>query len=468
MERNSQVSDLQPRRRPRPHSSLHQLVLASVEGTLAEEQQKNAKYVKRLSIRAISDVTFTRPIPRKKLVVRPNKVKHIRVVASTLLRSWLSHSKGAYRRSVRSRKKSKKSKEDRPVISAPGSLDWVSRPLRPAPVNPKLCPEKLGRLEEALHSNPYVPERFTGTKTRRLQVVNDTENRRRGTVFSDDFQVERETTEGRSELEGSYPQPNSPYIEASEFRRQAARRSLDTPAPVSAQQPNVGKPLSSTTHPVVEPGPATSRKHGKARRGAITTLVDPSQEEPQESTTPLNTSHTNALRRQTTRSARSHLSSPGQQRDLANLSDRAARQVGEAHSATLRDDTTVRIDASVARLVTLLPPSHRITPVQGDPEGQSQALPAQATYPGHSPPLQDDLEILERGIRKLLDERVVAQRTEKIVEHNERMAKYAEKRYRLLERETEDLRMQLNLALRRSTGTEDSLLLPRAGFGKAL
>jgi hypothetical protein len=45
--------------------------------------------------------------------------------------------------------------------------------------------------------------------------------------------------------------------------------------------------------------------------------------------------------------------------------------------------------------------------------------------------------------------------------------RYTEKRYRLLERENEDLRVQLNVALRRSTGTEGSLVRDLGGQGRS-
>jgi hypothetical protein len=394
IEENSKASGLPSRRRPRPHSSLNQRRPTSLEENHVEKQQNHAKYVKRLSVQAISDISFTRPVPRKKLLVRPNKVKHLRVVASALLRSWLSHSKGVYRRSVRPRKKAKKSKEDRPAISAPGALDWVTRPIRSPPINHELCPAKLGGLEEALHSNPYVPERLTRPQTR-LRVVNDTENRRRGTVFSDDFLVERETTEGRAELEGSAPLPNSHLMAEFGFRRQASSGSRYVPPPIAAQRWNVAESMDPSAG-APEPHSTTPRMHGKMRRGAIAGLVGPflEDEEPEDSTRPLNTSYMNALRRQSTQGARNHLSGADQQPKFDDFSD-------------LRADTAARIDASVARLVTRLPPSHRIASVQGDPEVPSQAHLAQPAYSGHSPLLQYDLEILERGIRQLLDERVV-------------------------------------------------------------
>lgn len=442
-------------------------ILASIEKRHNADLKFYAEYIKRSSVQAASDFTFRRPIPKRRLVAGGKKLQQFHAIASTIVKDLYQRSKRVVRMSATRPKRSKKLQKRRVAISKPIVLDADGLSLNritPAPVNPKLSLENLGRIDEALHSNPYVPETSSLQPQRRLHVVNcGRSTRRRGAVFSDDFAVSDGASTAQPGIEESDLPQDILYTEP--CQQPASRYASTSPRPSVAELPGC---IPKTTAPLATPEPqaGTRRENVRAKKDSPTVgleAISPPTQGPEVPTRPDTSSYTRALQQQAVQRPR-HRTSGSSRR--SKQSGSKSRRSKEPQTAVCGESGAASIDTAVSGLVALLPPSHRIASVKGQVAEHDRAS-GSTYYPGHNPLLPDALATLERGIRMLLDERVEVLRTEKLAEHNERMLRYSQKRYRLLECENEELRLQLSAAMRRSASTDASLLSRRAKFGKA-
>lgn len=250
------------RPRPRPRSDIDPRILATFREHQNADLHIYAANARRPSSQVLSDFSMGRPVPKKRLAVRRNRWDQFRIVASALLRSWRLLSKGDRRQSVRPKKRSKKLQKGRPTISAPvavhsgASSNAGTHPHK----NPELCLDKLGRLDEALRSNPYVPDSSMRNHAR-LRVVNVTEKRHRERVYPEDFQVrEGLPEEGCREPSGA-TMPSSTYSKA---LRQTARAGRN-PQRGATQLQKLGNPSNAATRSHDEAQSVTHLEHGIAR-----------------------------------------------------------------------------------------------------------------------------------------------------------------------------------------------------------
>lgn len=131
-----------------------------------------------------SGFTTAGTVQTRRLAGRPDRWERIRATVSSLFRSCLTRSKKIYHREA-----PKNSLKHPLKISAPIAIDLGGLSNRvhiPANREPELRREKLGRLDEALNSNPFIPD-TSMERVARLRDVTGADTRRYGCVFLDNI-----------------------------------------------------------------------------------------------------------------------------------------------------------------------------------------------------------------------------------------------------------------------------------------